>query len=204
MKISLLAFMVILSVITFSQNIPVTFQVDMSVQAFVGNFPAGANVVVRGNFQSDFGDPGGNWQGNLYQLSDPDSDDIYTATFNAPSSLAGNTYIFKFVIVNPPAGDNWESINDRPFTLNFPATVLPVVWFNNDSIYVPPFEITNTLNFTADISSILGVGIGGAFDPNQDSLLVMGLDWDNLGKNVIGNRKMVSTDPLIKVFTQQH
>ena len=30
---------------------------------------------------------------------------------------------------------------------------------------------------------------------HQDSLLVMGLDWDNLGKNVVGNRKMVNNDP---------
>ncbi len=195
MKISFLAFMVILSVITYSQDIPVTFQVDMSVQIFVGNFPPGANVVVRGSFQSDFGDPGGNWQGNLYQLSDPDSNSIYTGTFNTPASFAGNSYIFKYVIVNPPADDNWESTPDRQFTLTSPATTLSVVYFNNDSIYIPEIEVANTLNFTADISSILGVGINGAFDPYQDSLLVMGLDWDNYGKNVIGNRKMVSTDP---------
>jgi Secretion system C-terminal sorting domain len=180
---------------TAGSDIPITFQVDMSTQIFEGNFPAGANVVVRGSFQSDFGDPGGNWQGNLYQLSDPDSDEIYTATFNAPSSLAGNNYAFKYVIVNPPASDNWESTPDRPFTVTAPATTLPVMWFNNDSVFIPEFEVTNTLNFTADISSILGVGLGGAFDPNQDSLLVMGLDWDNYGKHIIGNRKMVTPDP---------
>ncbi len=146
------------------------------------------------DFQTDAGDPGGNWQGNLYQLSDPDDDTVYTGTFSAPASLAGNTYIFKFVIVNPPAGDNWESISERQFTLTSPATVLPVVWFNNDSFYVH-WEVTNTLNFTADISDIIGVGIDGAFDPDQDSLLVMGLDWNNLGKNVVGNRRMLNTDP---------
>ncbi len=56
-------------------------------------------------------------------------------------------------------------------------------------------EVTNTINFTADIGEILGVGVGGAFDPDQDSLLVMGLDWDNLGKNVIGNRRMLNPNP---------
>jgi hypothetical protein len=55
-------------------------------------------------------------------------------------------------------------------------------------------QVTNTINFTADISGILGIGIGNAFDPNQDSLLVMGLDWDGLGQNVIGNRTMTQ-DP---------
>jgi len=194
MKKLTIAITLLLVSLVYPQEIPVTFQVDMSTQIFVGNFPAGANVVVRGSFQGDFGDPGGNWQGNLYQLSDPDSDDICTGTFSAPASLAGNTYIFKFVIVNPPAGDNWESISERQFTLTSPATVLPVVWFNNDSFYVH-WEVTNTLNFTADISDIIGVGIDGAFDPDQDSLLVMGLDWNNLGKNVVGNRRMLNTDP---------
>jgi len=176
-------------------EIPVTFSVDMGVQAFEGQFPAGANVVVRGSFQADFGDPGGNWQGNLFQLSDPDGDTIYTGTFNAPSSLAGNSYAFKYVIVNPPAGDNWESTPDRPFSVTAPSTVLPTVWFNDDDVYTVVNEVTNTIEFTADISNIIGVGAGGAFDPNSDSLLVMGLDWDNLGKDVVGTRKMANTDP---------
>ena len=30
---------------------------------------------------------------------------------------------YKFVIVNPPAGDNWESTPNRPFTVTAPATV---------------------------------------------------------------------------------
>ena len=55
--------------------------------------------------------------------------------------------------------------------------------------------ITNTINFTADISGILGVGIGGAFNPNQDSLLVMGFNWDDSTTIVTGDRKMTNTDP---------
>jgi len=175
-------------------EIPVTFQVDMSVQMFEGNFPPGANVVVRGDFQTDAGDPNGLWQGNMFQLSDTDDDSIYTGTFQIPSNFVGNNYIFKYVIVNPPAGDNWESINNRPFTLTSPETVIPLDCFNHDCpvVYNP---VTNTIIFTADISGILGVGIGGAFDPNQDSLLVMGLDWGLDGWNVIGNRKLENADP---------
>jgi len=175
-------------------EIPVTFQVDMGVQAFEGNFPAGANVVVRGDFQTAFGDTA-NWGGNLFQLSDTDGDTIYTGTFNAPASIVGNAYNFKYVIVAPPAGDNWESTPNRPLTVTAPSTTLPVVCFNDDCEWTPINEVTNTLNFTADISGILGVGVGGAFDPAQDSILVMGLDWDNLGKNVVGNRKLANTDP---------
>jgi hypothetical protein len=167
----------------------------MGVQAFEGNFPAGAKVVVRGSFQSEAGDPGGDWQGNLFELSDADGDTIYTGTWNIPASFAGTAFAYKYVIVNPPAGDNWESTPDRPFTLTAPATVNPVVWFNDDNIYTVVNEVTNTINFTADISGILGVGVGGAFDPATDSLLVMGLDWDNLGKDVVGNRRMFNNDP---------
>ena len=166
----------------------------MGVQKAEGNFPAGANVVVRGSFQMAFGDTA-NWYGSMFPLSDADGDTIYTGTFNAPAALAGNSYNFKYVIVAPPAGDNWESTPDRPFTVTAPSTVIPKAWFNNDSVVTVINEVTNTLNFTADISGIIGVGVGGAFDPNQDSLLVMGLDWDNLGKNVVGNRKMLNNDP---------
>jgi hypothetical protein len=194
MKISLLAFMVILSVITFSQNIPVTFQVDMSAQIFEGNFIIGlSNGIVRGDFQSDAGDLGGNWQGNLFQLTDADSNSIYTGTFQIPQNFSGTTYNFTYVITNPGQNDYWE-VTSRQFTLNPPSVINPIVFFNDEWGTII-LEVTNTINFTADISSILGVGIGGAFDPAQDSLLVMGLDWDNYGKNVVGNRKMENTDP---------
>lgn len=55
--------------------------------------------------------------------------------------------------------------------------------------------VTNTIVFTADISGILGVGIGGAFDPNVDSLFVMGFDWDDSTTIITGNRMMENTDP---------
>jgi len=55
--------------------------------------------------------------------------------------------------------------------------------------------ITNTIHFTADISGILGLGIGGAFNPDQDSLLVMGFDWDDSTTIITGNRMMENTDP---------
>ncbi len=181
-------------------DIPVTFSVDMGVQAFEGTFPAGASVVVRGDFQIPFGDTQ-NWGGNTFLLSDTDGDTIYTGTFTAPAGLAGNTYNFKYVIVNPPAGDNWESSSNRPLTVTAPSTTLPTVWFNNDDTYTVVLEVTNTIEFTADISNLINSGVGGAFDPNQDSLLVMGLDWDNLGKEVVGNRRLVNDNILPGIYT---
>ncbi len=193
-ELKILALVVLISAFSFSQSINVTFQVDMSIQVIEGNFIIGtSNVVVRGDFQSDAGDPGGNWQGNLFQLTDTDDDTIYTGTFQIPQNFSGTTYDFTYVITNPGQNDYWE-VTSRQFTLNPPSVINPIVFFNDEWGTIIT-EVTNTINFTADISSILGVGIGGSFDPNQDSLLVMGLDWDNYGKNVIGNRKMENTDP---------
>lgn len=172
----------------------VTFQVDMGVQAFEGTFdPVNGKVVIRGDFQSEAGDPGGDWQGDFFEMSDLDGDTIYTKTVTFPLSEAGKTFEYKYVI---QPGNNWESTPNRTFTITLPNQTLQKVWFNNDQEYtVIAAEVTNTIEFTADINSILGVGIGGAFDANQDSLLVMGLDWDNFGKNVVGNRRMFNTDP---------
>ncbi|MCS7053125.1 MAG: T9SS type A sorting domain-containing protein [Ignavibacterium sp.] len=189
-KIIATFFLLMFATFTVAQNIPVTFRVDMGLQVWKGNFnPATQQVVVRGNFQQAAGDPGGNWQGNFFVLSDPDGDTIFTRTVNMPANTAGQTFEFKFVI----APDGWESGNNRTFTVTAPSTVLPVYWFNNDSIYAQ--QVTNTFNFTADITGILGVGVGGAFDPNQDSLLVMGMTWNGVGNVIGGNRRMVNVNP---------
>ena len=192
--LKILALIFWVSAFSFSQSINVTFQVDMSMQVIEGNFIIGSSsVVVRGDFQVDAGDSLGNWQGNFFQLTDADGDSIYTGTFPIPSNFTGNIYNFTYVITNQGQNDYWE-VTSRQFTLNSPSVINSIVFFNDDWGTIIT-EVTNTINFTADISSILGVGIGGAFDPSQDSLLVMGLDWDNYGKNVFGNRKMIRTNP---------
>ena len=56
-------------------------------------------------------------------------------------------------------------------------------------------SVTNTINFTADIRGIIGIGAGGAFNDALDTLEVRGLDWDDLGENVTGDRDMVLEDP---------
>lgn len=174
-KLILTALLALASTVAFAQ-IPVTFQVDMGVQVFKGAFTPGVDLVVaRGDFQEDAGDPGGNWQGDMFELTDVDGDTIYTGTFNLPTDSAGKMYNFKYVI----SPDGWEGGDDRTFTLTAPSVMIPVDYFNRDSSYAT--QVVNTIQFTADISGILNIGAGGAFDPNQDSLLVMGLNWDGLG-----------------------
>lgn len=191
-KLMLTVLFALFTSFTIAQDIPVTFQVDMGVAAFKGLFnPATDIVVIRGDFQSDAGDPGGNWQGTFFQLTDTDGDTVYTLTVNFPSTTSGNNYEHKFVI----APDGWEGSPNRPFTITPPSVVLPVVFYNNDSVYAQ--QVVNTIDFTADISGILGIGTGGAFDPTADSLLVMGLNWDGLGVLLSdeSERKMLNTDP---------
>jgi len=180
---------------TMLAQIDVTFQVDMGVQAFRGNFNLATDmVVVRGDFQIDAGDTA-NWNGDMFELADGDGDTIYTGTWALPTDSAGKMYEYKFVI----SPGTWEA-NNRSFTLTSPGPqVLPIVFFDDDSLYA--IGRTNTLNFTADISGILGIGSGGAFDPAQDSLQVVGLDWDALGQSVTGNRTMVEDPFTPGIFT---
>ena len=182
----------LMSTAIFAQGIDVTFQCDMGAQVYKGFFTPGADMlVVRGDFQETLGDPGGNWQGDMFELTDGDGDTVYTGTWSFPADSAGNGYEYKFVI----SPDGWENADNRTFTLTAPGPqVLPKYWFSNDSSYVIVVHVTNTINFTADISGILGIGAGGAFDPNVDTIEVRGLDWDQLGENVVGERKMAQ-DP---------
>jgi len=69
--------------------------------------------------------------------------------------------------------------------------IIPFVSFTQQN----KITTTNTVTFTADISGIIGVGPGGAFDPLRDSLLVIGLDWDG-ETTVVGNRMMSNVDTL--------
>lgn len=189
-KVMFTIFMTLLSFSLFAQT-EVIFQADMGSQVYRGLFdPATDVLVARGSFQTDAGDPGGDWQGTFFTLTDADNDTIYTVTATLPADSAGKAYFFKFV-----KNEEWESNPDRTFTLAASSPQeLPVYWFNNDSSYVIVATVTNTINFTADLSGILGVGAGGAFDPSQDSIQVLGFDWDGLGTNVEGNRTMVQ-DP---------
>jgi Secretion system C-terminal sorting domain len=191
-KLLLIFFAVSLGTFVMAQDIPVTFQCDMSVVIAENGFDPMTDVlVIRGDFQDEAGDPGGDWQGDLFAMDDANTDEVYTLTVPIPQSFDGTMFSFKYVI----SPDGWEGIPDnRTFTLTGPDMTLPVVWFGDDSVANVVDPVTNTLNFTADISSILGIGAGGAFDGAQDSIEVRGLDWDGLGQDVVGERVMV-VDP---------
>ncbi|MCE1189989.1 MAG: T9SS type A sorting domain-containing protein [Ignavibacteria bacterium] len=193
MKKLLLA-VVLLSVFAFAGNVQVTFRVNLKIQLQKGLFnKATDSICVRGNFQTPAGDAG-DWSGYKFKLTDGDNDSIYTVNANIPTTWVDSTFLFKFV-----KNDNgWEPDPNRTFKLqNVVNQILPVYYFSNDSVYKP--TVSNTFNFTADMRSFYGTG-DGYFDPNRDSLLVMGMDWDNLGTYVSGDRKCKEVPSPVKRF----
>jgi len=189
-KLVLTVFIIALSTVTFAQN-TVEINCRMGVVAAEGGFEVGTDLlVIRGDFQDELGDPGGDWQGDMFALTETQPDTIYTITLDFPGTEIDSSFEFKFVI----SPEGWEGAGNRPFTVMAGAQTLPTYWYNDDSVYNVVQQVTNTLNFTADISGILGIGAGGAFDGAQDSLQVMGLDWDGLGQDVVGIRTTV-VDP---------
>jgi hypothetical protein len=188
-KILVSFFFFVLSASLLAQvvNTAITFRVNMSVQIKKGLFSfASDTVVVRGSFNG--------WSGSTWKLTkNPDS--IYTGTYSINDST-GKTYEFKFVKLP----DGWEGSPNRTFVKTGTAMTLPIYWFNNDSIYIFKPTVANTIKFTADLSKIWGTGTG-FFDPNADSLLLMGLDWDGLGTIVSGNRKMTFQALTPKIYT---
>ncbi len=184
-KFALMLVILMSTYVVAQTTTPVTFRVNMGVQVLKQAFTIATDTVtIRGSFQADAGDPGGNWQGKFFAMTKNANDTIYTKTVSLPKD---SSYEFKFVKVP----DGWEGSPNRQLTVGATAMILPVYWFNDDSVFVT--QVTNTINFTADLRPIYGSGIG-YFDPTQDSIIVAGLDWDGLGVVVSGNRRLVE-DP---------
>ncbi|MCE1189988.1 MAG: T9SS type A sorting domain-containing protein [Ignavibacteria bacterium] len=178
----------------FAGQVSVTFRVNMKVQIQKGLFNKSTDsIFARGSFQLPAGDAM-NWAGFTYKMEDGDNDSIYTVTASIPATWIDSSFSFKFV----KKDNSWETGPNRTFTLkNAPVQILPVLYFSNDSINKQ--LVTNTFVFTVDMRSLFGTG-DGYFNPNRDSLLVMGLDWDNQGTIISGNRKLHEIPIPVKRF----
>lgn len=188
MKKTLYLLVALLVTTVMYAQVPVTFNVDMSIQILKGNFTPGTDsVTVTGNFVTDAGGVG-NWaDGHFLMNKDASNDSLYMVTVNFPDSAVGNSYQYKFRL-----NEGWEGDPPRTLVLDSSAMNIPVDFYNRDSVFVE--QVTNTVNFTADLTDIAGTG-EGFFDVTTDSILVMGLDWDGLGTVISGSRKMTQ-DPL--------
>ncbi|MFA6542182.1 MAG: T9SS type A sorting domain-containing protein, partial [Bacteroidota bacterium] len=171
----------------FAGDIAVTFQVNLKVKAKETLFnPAVDSITMHGDFMTDAG-LGSNWFPVGVTLKDQDNDSIFTVVVVFPDSNVSKLYHYKFTVSDKA----WESDPNREFTLSASTPqILPVEWFDRDSVVNIP--VTNTLNFTADLTSIYGSG-AGFFDPSVDSIKVEGLDW--VGATVTGGVKKFAEDP---------
>src|SRR5690554_1771976 len=97
-KIYLLAFTAIFGLSAMAQ-VSVTFQVDMNGQTVS---PDGVHVAGDWQSEAGFGD---DWQPGTAQMSDNDSDGIYSLTVDIPAG----TYGFKYV-----NGNAWGSDENVP------------------------------------------------------------------------------------------
>jgi hypothetical protein len=190
-----LLLLVLMGSVVFAQ-VKVTFRVNMGAQVFNKVWvPGSDSVCVRGDFQALAGDPGGDWQGSYFKMALV-TDTIYAVTATFPATAIGTSHSYKYV--TDAAG--WEGASNRPFNVPTKDSVLAVNWYNDDSTHKTAPIVTNTINFTADISAIEGTGVG-YFDPSQDSLQVVGLDWNGKGTVVSGNRTMTEDLMTAGLFT---
>jgi len=132
---------------------PVTFSVDMTVLETAGGFTPGVDSVkVSGSFN--------NWDtgGTAYQLTDADTNGVYTGTFTVLGAAAGSID-YKFFNTRPGAANGgYETVPNRTAVLGAVGVtqVLPSVYWNDNS------GQTRDVTFSVDMSIQQGKGL---FDP---------------------------------------
>jgi hypothetical protein len=138
----------------------VTFQVDMTVQLTNGNFNPGNGdtVVARGTFMQT----PNQWDTGLVLTNSPGNTNLYSGTY-PDGNYPGTQEALKFVIVS--GFDNWESVPNRPFTLQGGGQTLPTVFFNNQPGTLVP--VTFQVDLTQPVQA-------GTFVPGTDTVEVRG------------------------------
>jgi hypothetical protein len=128
-------------------DVPVTFQVNMGVKLAEGAFDPlylGEWVSVRGSFNS--------W-GTADTLSDLDNDSIYTKTV----MIGEDTDIaYKFVIREDDGSDTWEDGSDRAYHVPVGGGMVPVAWFNYDSVVSIPVNQNILLKTDLEAYALMG------------------------------------------------
>lgn len=108
-----------------AQDVPITFEVNMSYQIEKGNFVQANDFVdIAGSFNS--------WGGTLTMLDDTDMDSIYTVKVNG--FTPGNTIEYKFRINGSWADDSSEfpgGGSNRVYTVKKDSNFVSV-WYNDE------------------------------------------------------------------------
>lgn len=146
-------------VVSVMATIPVTFQVDMGVKIAEGQFVPGVDeLTVRGAFNS--------WSGGSVLSATAEDTNLYTGTFEI-TALTGSAQLYKFVIYH--GADVWEGDPNRSFSMQATPLVLPVEFFDRDS--VASLVIKAAVGFQVDLSVQQAAG---NFDPATDEVWVRG------------------------------
>ena len=134
----------------------VTFQVNMNVQEYAGNFDPGAGdiVVIRGSFNG--------WSGNDHECTLDDS--LYTCSVNLPEGPIE----YKFIIVPGAGGDDiWESCANRTYDVMSGGGVIDPVYFNDEGWDFINIEVLFRVDMEVQI-------LNGNFNPATDWVVVRG------------------------------
>jgi len=163
----------------------------MSVQEAVGLFDDSNAVYVRGSFNGWLNDtfPDAAWQ--LQQVG---SSLVYSNTFEIVEPVEANscTKSYKFFGDSIP---DYETINNREFTITGAFTELPLVFFNNISNACPLVQgETNWISFTVDMTDAVSVWETNVYDGSWDVYLNgQFLGWKGWNTNDLAAYKMAKS-----------
>ncbi len=132
----------------YFDNASVTITIDMSIQAKKGDFDTDTDVVhCVGSLTTPAWAPG-----KTFPMTN-NGDSTYTVVYRVKKNT---DYEFKFVIND----GTWESVANRPLNVTG-DTVLDTFFFNDESSYVAPVNLTLSVNMAVQIAE-------GNFNPTTD------------------------------------
>jgi hypothetical protein len=144
-----------------------TFQVNMKIKMLEGTFLPGSGDIVRvaGNMN--------NWGSSTDTLTDPNNDSIYTKTLLVPAGDAQ----YKF-LKTLRAGLDWEGGNNRSYPVVAGDQTIPVVYWDNDSVYTPPVpaNVTFQVNMRVKI-------LEQTFQPGNGDIVRLAGSMNNWGSS---------------------
>ena len=140
-------------------TVPVTFRVNMKVKILEGTFQPNNGDVVR---------VAGSWAGwsndqDTLRKEPLPNDSIYAKT---KSFVVGDSIVYKYY-KTPRGGLDWETGDNRKYTVPPGGGIIPLVWFANDSIVNTP--VSGNITFRVNMAAFINIGW---FLPQVDSMKV--------------------------------
>ena len=145
----------------------VTFQVNMKIKMLEGTFQPGSGDIVRvaGTING--------WGSSTDTLKDLDGDSIYTKTITTDSV----NIEYKF-LKTLRGGIDWESVSNRTYTVVPGPQTLPVVYFDNDSVYTPPVPANVTFQVNMKVKML-----EESFQPGAGDIVRVAGSFNNWGSS---------------------